>query len=162
MGLRHPVPDDRRRNLVQCPLAEGRIELLVQVRTVRSAGRDLEVLVGQPLLFDVVPKGDLAQTPVVPRARENLLLLAVGGSQGLTTERVRAGRALVAVRVAVDPGIPGSARSASFRRCSGRAFTLYCLTLRKEILFPLGWFGSSATQMTRRSPYRQPERSGVA
>jgi hypothetical protein len=101
MGLRHPVLDDRRRNLVQCPLAEGRIELLVQVRTVRSAGRDLEVLVGQPLLFDVVPEGDLAQTPVVPRARENLLLLAVGGSQGLTTGRVRAGRALVAVRVAV-------------------------------------------------------------
>src|SRR5829696_1669146 len=94
MGLRHPVLDDRRRNLVQCPLAEGRIELLVQVRTVRSAGRDLEVLVGQPLLFDVVPEGDLAQTPVVPRARENLLLLAVGGSQGLTTGRVRAGRAL--------------------------------------------------------------------
>jgi hypothetical protein len=68
--------------------------------------------VGQPLPFDVVPEGDLAQTPVVPRARENLLLLAVGGSQGLTTGRVRAGRALVAVRVAVDPGIPGSARSA--------------------------------------------------
>ncbi len=43
-----------------------------------------------------------------------------------------------------------------------RAFTLYCLTLRREILFPLGWFGSSAMQMTRRSPYRQSERSGVA
>src|SRR5215203_529123 len=97
------------------PPIEGRIELLVQVRTVRSAGRDLEVLVGQPLLFDVVPEGDLAQTAVVPRTRENLLLLAVGGSQGLTTGRVRAGRALLAVRVAVDPGIPGSVRSASFR-----------------------------------------------
>ena len=43
-----------------------------------------------------------------------------------------------------------------------RAFTLYSLTLRREILFPLGWFGSSAMQMTRRSPYRQSERSGVA
>jgi len=72
--------------------------------------------VRQPLLFDVVPEADLAQTPVVPGARENLLLLPVGGSQGLTTGRVRAGRALVAVRVAVDPGIPVSARSAPFRR----------------------------------------------
>ena len=42
------------------------------------------------------------------------------------------------------------------RCCSGRAFTLYCLTLRREILFPLGWFGSS------RSPYRQLSESGVA
>ena len=43
-----------------------------------------------------------------------------------------------------------------------RAFTRYCLTLRSEILFPLGWLGSSATQMTRRSPYRQLSESGVA
>jgi hypothetical protein len=37
--------------------------------------------VRQPLLFDVVPEADLAETPVVPGARENLLLLPVGGSQ---------------------------------------------------------------------------------
>ena len=43
-----------------------------------------------------------------------------------------------------------------------RAFRRYCLTLRSEILFPMEWFGSSATQMTRRSPYRQLSESGVA
>jgi hypothetical protein len=48
------------------------------------------------------------------------------------------------------------------QRGIARAFMRYCLTLRREILFPLGWFGSSATQMTRRSPYRQLEESGVA
>ena len=38
----------------------------------------------------------------------------------------------------------------------------YSLTLRREILLFSRWSGSSAMQMTRRSPCRQFERSGVA
>ena len=47
------------------------------------------------------------------------------------------------------------------RCCSGRALTLYCLTLRKEILLFSGWSGSSAKQMTSRLPCRHCEGSGV-
>jgi|RhiMetStandDraft_4_1073278.scaffolds.fasta_scaffold17739_2 hypothetical protein len=60
------------------------------------------------------------------------------------------------------PGFAGVVPPKQHQRGIVRAFTVYCLTLRREILFPLGWFGSSAMQMTRRSPYRQSERSGVA
>jgi hypothetical protein len=56
----------------------------------------------------------------------------------------------------------GHGSAPSNQRGIVRAFTRYCLTLRREIVLSSGWFGSSARQMTRRSPYRQLEESGVA
>ena len=38
----------------------------------------------------------------------------------------------------------------------------YSLTLRREIVLSVGWFGSSARQMALWSPCRQPEGSGIA
>ena len=59
-------------------------------------------------------------------------------------------------------GFAGLLRPKQKQRGIVRAITRYCLTLRSEILLFLGWFGSSAMQMTRRSPCRQSVRSGVA
>ena len=74
-------------------MSEERVEVLVQVGDVGGAGAGLDVLVGQPLLLDVVTEGDVALGVVVPGAGEHLLLLAVGGAQRFAPGGERAGRA---------------------------------------------------------------------
>ena len=71
-GFGDPVLDQGGGDPVEGPVAEERVEVLVQVGQVGGAGGGLEVLVGEPLGLDVVLEGDLAERGVVPGAGEHL------------------------------------------------------------------------------------------
>ena len=83
--------------------------MLVKVGDVGRSRRCFDVLVGQPLLLDVLPKRDLALGVVVPGPGENLLLLAVGRAKSVASGGERAGRAGATVGVALGTRVPGAA-----------------------------------------------------
>lgn len=60
-----------------------------------------DVLAGEPVVFDVVAKGDGAEAGVAPGPGEDLLLFAVSGTFGGSLRGEGAGRACPALGVAV-------------------------------------------------------------
>jgi hypothetical protein len=107
--LGDPVLDQGAGDLVHQLLAEERVEVPVQVGDVGGSCGGLDVLAGEPAVFDVVAERDRAQGGVASGAGEDLLLLAVGGALGGAAGGVGAGGADPALGVAVAGEKPGSA-----------------------------------------------------